>query len=338
MSELAYSRLGMPGLTPPAGTGVLLPARGEQAPAPEIAYLVLAHTDPAQLARLCRALDDHADIYVHVDAKCDLRPFTARPLPSCVHFIEDRVRVSWAGYSQVEATLRMLRAAFDSGRPYRRFVMLSGLDYPIKPTAELRELFARRPQHEFIRFIDASKPAHFRIFHEHYWFMEEIPWLPSGWLQTKMRRGFGRLLRQVVKKRRPDGIVPAWGSAYWALTRECCEYVLRFVQERPEVVRWMKSSFAPDEQFFHTIVANSSFLEQCDGFVPYQAPTVHLLANLHLIPPGLRRVHTDRDFDELRASPHYFVRKVTSAASKGLLDRLDREVLRLHEAQPALAA
>jgi hypothetical protein len=338
MSELAYSQLGVPAGPPPAGASLARPVYGGAAPEPEIAYLVLAHTDPVQLARLCAALDDHADIYVHVDAKCDLRPFVEQALPRCVRFIEDRVRVSWAGYSQVEATLRMLQAAFDSGRPYRRFVMLSGLDYPIKPTAALRELFAQRPQHEFIRFIDASKPAHFRIFHEHYWFMEEIPWLPSGWLQTKMRRGFGRLLRQVTRKQRPPGMVPAWGSAYWALTRECCAHVLRFVQERPEVVRWMKSSFAPDEQFFHTIVANSDFLQRCDGFVPYQAPSVHLLSNLHLIPPGLRKVHTDSDFDELHASSRYFVRKVTSAASKGLLDRLDREVLHLQERQPVLAA
>ena len=338
MSQLAYSQLGVPAGSTPAGAGMALPVRDEPAPQPEIAYLVLAHTDPAQLARLCRALDDHADIYVHVDAKCDLRPFVEQPLPRCVHFIDDRVRVSWAGYSQVEATLRMLRAALDSGRPYRRFVMLSGLDYPIKPTAALRELFAQHPRHEYIRFIDASKPAHFRIFHEHYWFMEEIPWLPSGWLQTKMRRGFGRLLRKVTKKQRPPGIVPAWGSAYWALTRECCEYVLRFVQERPEVVRWMKSSFAPDEQFFHTIVANSEFLQHSDGFVPYQAPSVHLLSNLHLIPPGLRKVHTEGDFDQLCASPRYFVRKVMSGASKGLLDRLDREVLHLHERHAALAA
>ncbi len=293
-----------------------------------IAYLVLAHTDPAQVARLCRALDDGAaGVFVHVDAKCDIGPFLNQNLPACARFIEDRVRVSWAAYSQVEATLRMMRIALADRQRYARIVMLSGLDYPIKPTSALRALFDSNPRHEYIRFIDASHPAHFRIFHEHYWFMEEISWLPSGPVQTKLRRGFGRLLRQVVKKRRPEGIIPAWGSAYWALTRECCEFVLEYVRERPDVVRWVRTSFAPDEQFFHTVVANSRFLHRSDGFVPYQAPSVHLLSNLHLIAPGLRKIHTERDFDDLVASPKYFVRKVTSRESAGLLDRLDREVL-----------
>ncbi|PPE71359.1 hypothetical protein IS481_05030 [Caldimonas thermodepolymerans] len=306
-------------------------------PVPEVAYLILAHTDPAQVARLCRAIDDHADIYLHIDAKFDIGPFRDQDLPRCVHFVEPRVRVSWGAYSPVEATLRAMRAALDSGRPYRHLMMLSGLDYPIRPTAELRALFAQQPQHEFIRFIDASVPPHFRIFHEYYWFMEEIPWLPSGWLQTKVRRGFGRLLRQVVKKRRPTGIVPAWGSAFWALTRECCEFVMEYIQQRPDVVRWMRTSFAPDEHFFHTIVANSDFLFRSDGFVPYQAPSVHLLSNLHLIPPGLRKVHTESDFEALRASQKFFVRKVTSQASGALLDRIDRELLRLHERRPLVA-
>ena len=75
------------------------------------------------------------------------------------------------------------------------------------------------------------------------------------------------------------------------------------------------------------VVANSRFLHRSDGFVPYQAPSVHLLSNLHLIAPGLRKIHTERDFDDLVASPKYFVRKVTSRESAGLLDRLDREVL-----------
>lgn len=304
-----------------------------------IAYLVLAHTDPAQVARLCRALDDGAaGVFVHVDAKCDMGPFRDQDLPACVQFTQDRVRVSWAAYSQVEAALRMLRDALAAPQRYARVVMLSGLDYPIKPTSALRELFDAHPRHEYIRFIDASQPAHFRIFHEHYWFMEEIPWLPRGYVQTKLRRGFGRVLRKVVKKRRPEGIVPAWGSAYWALTRECCEFVLEYMRERPDVVRWVKTSFAPDEQFFHTVVANSRFLHESDGFVPYQAPSVHLLSNLHLIAPGLRKIHTERDFDDLVASPKYFVRKVTSRESGRLLDRLDREVLGLgHARRPAVA-
>jgi len=62
---------------------------------------------------------------VHLDAKVDIRPFLAQSLPESVTFIKDRVRVSWASYSQVEATLRMMRAALDSGHDFSHLVMLS---------------------------------------------------------------------------------------------------------------------------------------------------------------------------------------------------------------------
>lgn len=313
--------------------------RGGAPGEPAIAYLVLAHTAPTQLARLCRALDDgSADVFVHLDAKQDLAPFAAQPLPAGVRFLEDRVRVSWAAWSQVEATLRLIRAALGSGRRYSHLVMLSGLDYPIKPVAALRELFRRHPRRQFIRFIDASGPAHFRIFHEHYWFMEELRWLPSGWLQTKLRRGFGRALRQVLRKPRPAGLVPCWGSAYWALTPACCAHLLQTLEDRPDILAWLRSSFAPDEQCFHTLVANSPFLADSDGFMPYPGPSVHWMANLHRIPEGLRRVHTEADFEALRGSGKYFVRKVMPGASDALLDRLDREVLGLPFADPPAAA
>lgn len=42
-----------------------------------IAYLILAHHQPAHLRRLLAALDtDNAYFFVHVDAKVDSAPFT----------------------------------------------------------------------------------------------------------------------------------------------------------------------------------------------------------------------------------------------------------------------
>lgn len=292
----------------------------------DIAFLILAHTDPVQVGRLCRALDHRARIYVHVDAKSDIKPFLAQPLPESVTFIKERVRVSWAAYSQVEATLRMMRAALESGHKFSRLVMLSGLDYPIKPLASLHEHISQCPGREFIRFVDATF-THYRVYFGHYWFLEANPFLPRK-LDRALRHGSGRALRPFLKKPLPASAQKVcWGSAYWALTPQCAAYVLDFSAREAEFMRWARSSFAVDEHFFHTIVANSDYCAASDGFFPYQGSATYRMASLHLIHESLRKIYTEADFDELRDSDKFFVRKIVSGQSDRLVERLNKEIL-----------
>jgi len=37
----------------------------------KIAYLILAHKDPAHIGRLTRALSDSGDVYIHIDSRFD---------------------------------------------------------------------------------------------------------------------------------------------------------------------------------------------------------------------------------------------------------------------------
>lgn len=292
----------------------------------DIAFLVLAHTDPVQVGRLCRALDYRARIFVHLDAKADIRPYLAQPLPESVTFIKDRVRVSWAAYSQVEATLRMMRAALGSGHDFSHLVMLSGLDYPIKSLPSLHAFLNRNAGHELMKFVDASVQPAYRVFYEHYWFLEANTWLRPTSLDRLIRHGFGRVLRKFIHKPQPKGMTCCWGSAYWALTPDCAQHILNFSDSNPEYIRWARSSFAVDEHFFPTIVAHSRFLELSDGFQPYvgTGPQTWRLGCLHM---NRRKIHTEVDFEELRDSDKFFVRKIMSGQSDRLVERLNAEIL-----------
>lgn len=297
----------------------------------DLAFLVLAHTDPVQAGRLCRALDHRARIFVHLDAKTDIGPFLAQALPASVTFIPDRVTVSWAAYSQVEATLRLMRAALASGHTFSHLVMLSGLDYPIKPMPVLQAFLQKHDGRELIKFVDASQQASYHVYFEHYWFLEANQWLRPASLDRAMRHGFGRALRQFVKKPQPDGIKCCWGSAYWALTPACVSYILQYCEANPAFLRWAQSSFAVDEHFFPTIVAHSPFLASSEGFQPYEGsgPQTWRLGCLHI---NRRKVHTAADFEELRHSDKFFVRKLMSGTSDTLLNRLDTEILQVPSA------
>ena len=52
---------------------------------------------------------------------------------------------------------------------------------------------------------------------------------------------------------------PYAGSSWWALTADAARYVLDFAAREPSVVRFFENTRSPDEGFFQTVLANSSF-------------------------------------------------------------------------------
>ncbi len=301
-----------------------------------IAFLVLAHTDPEMLARLCRRLLPYGRIVVHVDRKTSAEPFV-RVLPSEVALTNKRLRVSWGGFSMIRATLILMREAMARFPEAERFVLLSGLDYPMRPLDDLVALFEARPQHNFIRAYDllASRWDRKKILNMR--IMDQIlPIAPPGLLGkgvafvNKIQRRIDREAMNWKWRKRdyPFDLKPASGSQWWALTREAMDHVLRFVDENPTFVRYYERSFAPDEHFFHTILLSSPLAAHADPIEPFNEHLTAHVANLHHIHDSLAKTYRLEDWDEIAASDRFFVRKVTTAASKPLLDRLDERDLK----------
>ena len=79
-----------------------------------IAYLILCHMDPMHIKRLTDKITTSTgdEAFVHVDGKCNVNPFEqALKSNSHVHILNQRVCVNWGGYSSIEATVNLLKAA-----------------------------------------------------------------------------------------------------------------------------------------------------------------------------------------------------------------------------------
>lgn len=107
-----------------------------------IAYLIIAHENPGRLKNLIQKLSaPWVSIYIHIDAKVDIEPF--RPLQNLknVTLLEDtRIKVYWGGWSQVEATLAIMRIALKQKR-HDRLVLMSGSCYPLFSQEYIRSFF-----------------------------------------------------------------------------------------------------------------------------------------------------------------------------------------------------
>lgn len=299
------------------------------------AFLILAHTDPEQLFQLTEALDKETHIFVHLDGKADLKKFQSYPFGENVSFISERLKISWAGFNMVLATLNLIRAVLKSGGDYSHLVLLSGLDYPLKPVVTLKNFLNDHQGKEFIRFINVNdSPEHYLKIHKRLSFKN--PFVPTVSIPVvgqlievldKITRKFLGVLFRFYRKKPLENIIPCFGSQWWAITPQCAAYILDYVDKNPLFPKYFKSSFGPDEYFFHTLVGNSPFLHQAGGFQQYESRGTSKMANLHVIHPSLSKVYTISDFEELRNSDKFFVRKITTESSKELVEKIKHELL-----------
>jgi len=220
----------------------------------KIAYLDLVHTNPGLLKRLIRTLStDDCAFFIHIDAKSKIEQFSGLGREN-VFLSEQRLPVRWGEFSQVEATMLLMRQALGSSAKYDYFVLMQGRDYPLRSSKYIQRFLEENRGTEFISLVKMPAPGFpmFKINQLRY---------PSD---TPVRHFASMVLCKVGIARRDYkkhlvGLDAYAGDACWALSREACQYIVEFVQRNPHVERFFRHTFTPDETFFHTILGNSPF-------------------------------------------------------------------------------
>ena len=289
------------------------------------AYLIMAHRQPSHLAKLIEKLDSSTCMFfIHIDAKVDDSAFKQLLLAQKnIVFIDHRHTVTWAGFSQVEATLALVHAALSFYAPFHRFCLLSGADFPLKSNSHIAAEFSSAK--EFLR-VDRKIGASEDNSHSRkvcfYWYIDAA---------NKARSGTG--------PRKPYNKIALYqGAQWWALTRECIEYILQFLAANPRYLSFFKYVHSPDEIFFHSIVKDSPFasrithdFERAADFVEYLRSNEH---GCHYIDwnatgePRLPKVLDLADLESLLDCEALFARKFDNARSAELIAALEGTLAR----------
>jgi hypothetical protein len=302
----------------------------------KLSYLILAHTDPPQLSRLIKALDgEDVSFYIHIDRKSSLETFTSviKPAPN-VHFLQQRVPVMWGGFSVVEATLLLIRAALAAGPAFDYAILLSGLDYPIKPRRYVLDFFGKHPGRQYLRYASiADNPS--LAYKVKYYYFPSIQWPRNHRIVARLRY---KLVRFLLPRRSfLPNLVPYTGSQWWALTKDCLQYVVNYVDEHWEYAECLCYADIPDETFFHTLVLNSPFGEHTNRNIqvgkwpnvrqPVREAGEHIKYLDWKSPREKPAILEETDFNMLCKSERLFARKFTTAKSLRLIEKLNAEVL-----------
>jgi hypothetical protein len=312
----------------------LSPRRSKQSPGNVvnagfgIGYLLLAYQKPLLLARLVDRLNSaESAFFIHIDKRREIIPFedALRNIPSArITFVRREVP-AWGTLGAVRATLNGLRAALNSSPRPDYLVFLSGQDYPIKSTKYVREFFERNRDRNFIDFHDATEeryqPSLVRVDHYHFRFLGRYLQYPWGYTRKKL---LGRIYESVFGLRFrmprvfPAGLEPYFGEATWNLSIEAAKYIVDFVDERSDFMRFHRYTHCVDEVFYQTILANArngrireSLVNDCLRYIKWLPGRNH------------PEILTVDDFEALTHSDKLFARKFDMDVDSRILDMLD---------------
>lgn len=223
----------------------------------KIAFILLAHKDPEGLIAQAQRLTATGDfVAIHFDRRAPKAAFAAieaalKSNPR-VTFASKRHRCGWGEWSLVAATLEAVSAAVRAFPTATHFYMLSGDCMPIK-TAEYVHAFLDQNDVDYIESFDFFTSDWIKTgfrgerLHYRHWFNERTQ-SRLFYLSYEIQR------RLNITRPVPSGIQVMIGSQWWCLRRETIEKILDFCAQRPDVIKFFKTTWIPDETFFQTLV------------------------------------------------------------------------------------
>lgn len=225
------------------------------------AYLIIAHNEFPVLELLVDALDDaRNDIYIHLDSKAKSVP-NFQTKEAGLYWLEQRRDVRWGDVSIVQVEYDLFDKAYNSGKVYSYYHLLSGVDLPIKSQDYIHNFFAEHQGKEFVGYYsgdDLEVSVDRKVRRRHIFaadfkgsgLMFSIKRLLRFlFLRTQFALGIRRYQELEFKK----------GTQWVSLTHDFVGYVL---ERRTETERLYEQTFCPDEIFLQTLLWHSPYRSQ----------------------------------------------------------------------------
>ncbi len=225
-----------------------------------VGFVMLCHTALDRAAQVARhwAVKD-CPVVIHVDRRVKRKSYDVlvKSLADLRNIrFSGRHSCEWGTWGIVAATQEASLIMLRDFPAVRHVYLASGSCLPLRPVEELVAYLAERPRTDFIESVTT----------------EDVGWtiggldlerftlrFPFSWRkQRRLFDGYVKIQRRLGFKRRfPPGIVPHLGSQWWCLTRQTLSVILEN-PERPEIDRYFRRVWIPDESYFQTLVRQVS--------------------------------------------------------------------------------
>lgn len=239
-------------------------------PAMRDAYIILCHQSPWQVNELAGYLEAGGnDVYIHADKSGN----AAAEIQTSdhIHLVPDPVKVVWADWSIVEATLKCINALKGKGRCYRYVHLISGQCLPAKPGKKLDEILDAAYA-EGVQFMECRRLPRADNWGRDGGIHRVGTWYPR-WMVSKYspwHRWFWPYTNKWIrlKLRRPlyFAFRPFYGGAqWWSLTGPCVADLAEYAARHGMFRYFFHHTFCSDELFFQTCISRLPHFAKVTG-------------------------------------------------------------------------
>jgi Core-2/I-Branching enzyme len=286
-----------------------------------VVYVVISHRNPEQVLRLVRVLREGPAALVLVRHDPRWEELTTGQIEAAgAEPVEDGLKATWGGWSQVKLIVSCLREAAERHDP-DWVLVLSGQDYPLRPLADIEADLHASPADArlgSVRPVETERPTagddefFLRCRYRHYARPRVFPSSLPGPIRPLV---YARDLPPLVGVRRIEPPpLEFHASADWlTLGRAGLRAVLTAAVDR-RLTRHFRRVAVPSESFFASVLlANPALIVERDSrrFSSFAHGAPH--------PDTL----TSEDLDRLLSSGADFARKFDATVDPRVLDMLD---------------
>jgi Family of unknown function (DUF5927)/Core-2/I-Branching enzyme len=225
-----------------------------------VGFVMLCHTALDRAADVARYWASRGcPVVIHVDRRVKRKAYgdLVQALKDLKNIrFSGRHACEWGTWGIVAATQEASSLMLRDFPEVRHVFLASGSCLPLRPVAEMISYLSERPRTDFIESVTT----------------EDVGWtiggldverftlrFPFSWRKNRRLFDFYVEVQRKLRFRRriPKGIVPHLGSQWWCLTRQTLSAILEN-PERPEIDRYFRRVWIPDESYFQTLVRQVS--------------------------------------------------------------------------------
>ncbi|XHR30267.1 MAG: beta-1,6-N-acetylglucosaminyltransferase [Chthoniobacteraceae bacterium] len=299
-----------------------------------LAYCILAHKNPAQTARLIRALEGPGNVFlVHYEKRAPQAEHRelarlCEAIPG-VRFLKPQ-RIFWGRFSVIGVQLEAIRQALDTGDAWTHLITLSGQDFPLRSQAAIQADLASTPAQSFVSWFDPVANRLWKNLDDRigrYYFecapLEDFLQFPFIGRRVRGLLGWRGQIPSVpgIRRRVPEWFHYRGGSNHVILSREAARYIVG----DPRALRitgWLRHSGIPDESLFQSILLNSPLAST----VVNDDRRAILWKQLGDPSPSTLTAADLPWINEQRAQGRLFARKFDAAVDVSVLNTLEQEL------------
>ncbi|MDV2996431.1 MAG: hypothetical protein N4J56_006085 [Chroococcidiopsis sp. SAG 2025] len=301
----------------------------------KICYFIQSHKNPEQICRLIRAIKQgNPNSQVLVNHNFGISNLDLRDVGnySGIELLQRSKSIKRANSSILETYLEAIRLLGDRGFDFDWLICLSGQDYPTQPISKIEQFLSKTEYDGFIRYYDplAEKSAWNeksiqRFFHQYVQLPDSTAWL--------LRKYSGKIEHYTplivkwrysmvgLKTKTPfDRNFKCYRGWYWnTLSRNCIKFLINYLSEHPNILRYYKRTIGPEESLIQTVLVNSQQFNLCNDDKRYYDYPLEL--------GGYARLLTVTDYPSVTNGNFHFARKFDAEIDSEILDLLDTQVL-----------